>query len=56
MKLEGRETGEKNMDSLKPPSGATTKDGKVYNRQGRLIEMYEGKWCIVVDGGLPFTL
>ena len=33
------------------PEGATKKDGKVYNSQGKLIEFYEGSWRQVLDGG-----
>jgi len=33
------------------PKGATEKEGRVYNSQGQLIEVFEGKWCIVKDGG-----
>lgn len=33
------------------PSGAIERDGKVYNSQGKLIEVYEGKWLTVKDGG-----
>lgn len=32
------------------PNGATEKDGKVYNKDGRLIEVFEGRWRIVENG------
>lgn len=34
----------------KIPQGATIKDGKVYNAQGKLIEFYEGSWKQVLNG------
>lgn len=37
--------------SLELPAGATEKNGKVYNKQGKLIEVYEGRWQVVLDGG-----
>ena len=32
------------------PKGATERDGKVYNSQGNLIEVYENQWCTVLNG------
>lgn len=32
------------------PEGHKEKDGKVYNPQGDLVEMYNGRWAIVKDG------
>lgn len=32
------------------PSGATEKDGKVYNADGKLIEFVDGKWLPVRNG------
>jgi hypothetical protein len=32
------------------PAGATERDGRVYNSRGKLIEVFEGKWCEVLDG------
>lgn len=33
------------------PSGATRNpDGEVYNRDGKLIEVFEGNWCVVRNG------
>ena len=33
------------------PRGAIKKDGRVYDSRGRLIEIFEGKWRTVIDGG-----
>ena len=33
------------------PNGATEKDGKVYNSRGELIEVFEGQWRVVKNGG-----
>lgn len=35
---------------MEVPERATKRGGKVYNSQGRLIEVYEGKWREVKDG------
>ena len=35
---------------MKLPAGATEADGVVRNSRGERIEIFEGKWCIVVDG------
>lgn len=32
------------------PVGAIERDGNVYNSQGNLIELYEGRWRAVLDG------
>lgn len=32
------------------PQGYTERDGKVYNTQGNLVELYDGKWLEVKDG------
>jgi hypothetical protein len=32
------------------PTGATTKGDKTYNASGQLIELFEGKWCVVLNG------
>lgn len=43
---------EKAMNNIDlPPIGATVKDGRVYNSRGNLIEMFEGNWCEVKNGG-----
>lgn len=39
------------IDSTKLPAGGTRKGDKVYNSRGELIEVYEGKWRVVLDGG-----
>lgn len=31
------------------PPGATTVEGRVYDRLGNLIELFEGKWLPVLD-------
>ena len=33
------------------PNGATEQDGKVRNSCGELIEVFDGKWCVVKDFG-----
>lgn len=38
------------MDSTKLPAGGTRQGDKVYNYRGELIEVFEGKWCVVKDG------
>ncbi len=35
---------------MKLPTGATEKNGKVYNASGELIEAVDGKWCVVKNG------
>ena len=35
--------------SLELPPSATIRFGKVYDSGGRLIEIYDGKWCEVKD-------
>jgi hypothetical protein len=39
------------MDNPKLPDGAHIDGDKVYNARGDLIEVFEGRWCIVKDGG-----
>ncbi len=39
------------IDSTMVPAGGTRKGDKVYDARGRLIEIYEGEWRVVVDGG-----
>lgn len=39
------------MTTPELPKGATEKNGKVYSAQGKLIEVFEGKWREVKDGG-----
>ncbi len=34
---------------MKFPTGSTYKDGKFYDAQGRLIELYAGEWCEVLN-------
>jgi hypothetical protein len=33
-----------------PPPGSYNKDGKIYNAGGKLIEQFEGHWCVVLNG------
>lgn len=37
--------------SLTRPEGSYEKEGRVYNRQNELIEVYENRWLVVKDGG-----
>lgn len=39
------------MTEPKRPDGSFEKDGRVYNTHGELIEVFEGRWRIVKDGG-----
>ena len=33
------------------PEGSTEKGGRVYNKRGEMIEVFEGRWRIVKDTG-----
>ena len=42
---------EEAQDTMNKPAGAIERDGKVYNSRDELIEEFEGRWRVVVDGG-----
>jgi hypothetical protein len=35
---------------MKIPEGYTEREGKVYNTQGKFVELVDGKWLEVKDG------
>ena len=35
---------------MEQPKDSTNRDGSIYNSRGELIEVFEGKWCVVKDG------